>query len=92
MVDAELLKLLCCPETHQPLRPADSLLLEQLNGRIATKGLSNRAGRAVAERIQEGLVRADGKVLYPIRNGIPVMLVDESILVEDQPSANNHKP
>jgi uncharacterized protein YbaR (Trm112 family) len=82
MVDPELLKLLCCPETHQPLRPADSLLLQELNGKIAAKDLSNRAGRTVTEEIQEGLLRADGKVLYPIRKGIPVMLAEESIFVD----------
>ena len=33
----------------------------------------------VKEKIDEGLVRADGKYLYPIRHNIPVMLVDEAI-------------
>jgi uncharacterized protein YbaR (Trm112 family) len=28
---------------------------------------------------QEGLVREDGKVLYPVDDGIPVMLVEQSI-------------
>ena len=29
--------------------------------------------------LEGGLLRADGKVVYPIRNGIPVMLIDEAI-------------
>jgi uncharacterized protein YbaR (Trm112 family) len=33
----------------------------------------------VTGRLEAGLVRADGKVLYPIRDGIPVMLVEEGI-------------
>jgi uncharacterized protein YbaR (Trm112 family) len=81
MVDPELLSLLCCPETHQAVRPAEVPLLEELNRKIAASGLCTRGGRTITEKIEEGLLRADGKVLFPIRNGIPVMLVDESILV-----------
>ena len=79
MVDSELLKILCCPETHQGLRMAEPALLEKLNQQIATGGLRNRAGRPVKEKCDGGLVRADGKFLYPIRQEIPVMLVDEAI-------------
>ena len=79
MIDAELLKILCCPETHQDLRPAEPGLITQLNAQIAAGGLKNRAGQPVKEKIDEGLVRADGKFLYPIRRNIPVMLVDEAL-------------
>ena len=79
MIDAELLKILCCPETHQDLHVAESALIEKLNGQIAADGLKNRAGQTVKERIEGGLMRADGKFLYPIRQDIPVMLVDEAI-------------
>src|SRR5271165_7017393 len=77
MVDPELLKLLCCPETYQELRLADPALLEELNRKVVAGGLRNRSGRVVSEKLASGLVRADGKRLYPIRNNIPVMLVDE---------------
>jgi uncharacterized protein YbaR (Trm112 family) len=33
----------------------------------------------VKEPLSDGLVRQDGKVLYPVRDGIPVMLADEGI-------------
>jgi uncharacterized protein YbaR (Trm112 family) len=29
--------------------------------------------------LTEALVREDGAVLYPVRDGIPVMLIDESV-------------
>ena len=79
MLTPELLQILCCPETHQTLAPAETRLLEQLNAKIAVGGLRNRAGQTIAEKIDGGLVRADGQVLYPIRQEIPVLLIDEAI-------------
>jgi uncharacterized protein YbaR (Trm112 family) len=79
MVDPELLRLLCCPETHQDLVLADSVLLEKLNGKVEQGALTNRAGRPVERKLDGGLIRADGKFLYPIRRDIPVMLIEEAI-------------
>jgi len=79
MIDSELLKILCCPETHQEVRLADSALVEKLNQQIVTGAVRNRGGKPVSEQIDAGLVRADGKFLYPIRQDIPVMLVDDAI-------------
>ena len=79
MVDPELLRLLCCPETHQDLTLADPNLLEKLNGQIELRTLKNRAGRLVERKIDGGLVRDDRKFLYPIRQDIPVMLIEEAI-------------
>ena len=39
MVDSELLKLLCCPETHQELHLAEPALLEELNRKIDRKSV-----------------------------------------------------
>ncbi len=79
MIDADLLRILCCPETHQEVQSAEPAVVDRLNSRIAAGALRNRAGQLVQEKIEGGLVRADRKVLYPIRHNIPVMLVDEGI-------------
>ena len=79
IVDQDLLRLLCCPETHQDLALADSGLLEKLNDQIVDGTLKNRAGRVVERKLDGGLIRADRKFLYPIRQDIPVMLIDEAI-------------
>ena len=79
MIDPELLKILCCPETHQEVRLADPAVIDRLNAQIAAGTLKNRAGQPVHEKIDAGVARADGKYLYPIRRKIPVMLVDEGI-------------
>ena len=74
-----MLEILRCPETHQKLTPADTVLVGRVNGAIAGKTLRNRGGQPVTENIDGGLVREDGKFLYPVRNNIPVMLIDEAI-------------
>lgn len=79
MIEPELLKILCCPENHQPLRLAEAGLVSVLNQRIAAGGVSNRAGSPVREPIEGGLVRADGQWLYPIRGHVPVLLIGEAL-------------
>ncbi len=79
MVDPELLEILVCPETHQPVRPAEDELLSRLNEAIRSGGVTNRGGNAVGDPVEEGLVREDNKVLYPVREDIPIMLIDEAI-------------
>ena len=78
-ISKELLDILACPETKQPLKLADARLLESLNERIRQSRLCNRGGATVTEAIDGGLVRDDGRYLYPIRDDIPIMLIDEAI-------------
>jgi uncharacterized protein YbaR (Trm112 family) len=79
MIDPELLSILCCPEDHQPLKVAEPGLVETLNQQIAAGRLRTRNGQVVKERIDGGLVRADGKYLYLVRQDIPILLIDEAI-------------
>ena len=73
MVAPELLALLRCPTTLQPLHAAPPELLERL-----------RRARP-AERFEEALERADGAVVYPVRDGIPIMLPEEAIAISTLP-------
>lgn len=82
MIDPELLKMMCCPETHQPLTLAPSALVERLNTAIQQKQLRNRNGQPILEIIDGGLLREDGQFLYPIRQSIPIMLIEEAIPIE----------
>jgi uncharacterized protein YbaR (Trm112 family) len=79
MIDPELLRILCCPETHQEVREAEPTLIARLNQQIAAGAFRDRGGKPVSEQIDGGLIRADGRFLYPIRHGIPVMLVDDAM-------------
>jgi uncharacterized protein YbaR (Trm112 family) len=82
MVDPQLLEILFCPETRQDVALAPPALVEELNRRVEAGTLRNRAGEAVKEKMEAGLLRADRKVLYPIREDIPIMLIDEALSVE----------
>lgn len=78
-IDPELLELLACPETQEPVELADPDLIRRINAAIQGGRVTNRAGEPVTEAIDGGLVRRDRRFLYPIRDEIPVMLVDEAI-------------
>lgn len=60
---------------------ADEGLLSTLNGAISAGTVKTVGGERVTETLVEALVTADKKRVYPIREGIPVLLVDEAILL-----------
>lgn len=78
-IDQELLDILVCPENRTPVSMADAAVLGRLNAAIESGAVENLGGDAVTEPVTEALVREDGRILYAIREGIPVMLIDESI-------------
>lgn len=79
MIDQDLLELLVCPETREEVRLASDSDVKTINEKIRAGNLLNRGGDRVTGPIDGGLVRADGKYLYPIREEIPIMLIDEAI-------------
>jgi len=81
-MDKRLLTILRCPITHKGLAVARRATLEEVNEAIGAGRLSNRDGRVLGEPLGEALVTDDGKVLYPVSDGIPVLLEGESINLE----------
>ncbi len=81
-IDKELLAILCCPETKQDVAMASDALIGTMNAKVQQGTLKNKAGQSVKEPLDGGLLRADKKILYPIREDIPVMLIEEGIPVE----------
>jgi uncharacterized protein YbaR (Trm112 family) len=84
MIDKELLDIIVCPETKQDLVLAEPGLIEKINQLIEKGELRNRSKQTVTEKIDGGLIRKDDrKYLYPIRDDIPILLIDESISLEE---------
>jgi uncharacterized protein YbaR (Trm112 family) len=81
-IEKDLLAILCCPETKQPVRLADTSLVQKLNEAVTRGSLRNKGKKPVSELLDGGLIRADQKILYPIRENIPVMLIEEGIPLE----------
>ena len=82
MIDKELLEILCCPETKEDVYIAKNDLIDKLNSLIDKKELKNRNGDIIEGKIDSGLIRQDMKFIYPIREDIPIMLIDEAIPLE----------
>jgi uncharacterized protein YbaR (Trm112 family) len=78
-IDNELLEILVCPESQQPVTLASADIIAPLNEEIEAGRLRNRGGDVVDQKIAEGLLREDGRILYIIDDSIPIMLIDQSI-------------
>ena len=82
MIDQNLLNVLACPEDKTPVELGDRPLIDAINREIEKGEVENRGGQKVEQPIDGGLVREDGLYLYPIRDAIPIMLIDEAIPLE----------
>ena len=92
MIHPELLEILCCPETRQPVREAPAALVESLNRALRDGSLEPPPGGASGDPLDGGLLREDGQFLYPVRKGIPIMLVEERIPIPAPPGDRETPP
>lgn len=81
-MDKRLLTILRCPVTRKGLDIVNKDTLLRLNAAIEAGKLVNNDGAPVTTALGEALITDDGKRIYPIDDGIPVLLEDESINME----------
>ena len=79
MIHPEFLQMLRCPEDRTPLAEVDAATLRRINDAMAAGTLRNRGGELVSRKLEGGLIRADGMYVYPIFDGIPILLIDEGL-------------
>lgn len=79
IIDKDLLAILCCPDTKQDVSFTDEALIATLNEAVRRGQLKNKANKLVTEPLDGGLIRSDRTMLYPIRENIPVILIEEGI-------------
>jgi len=78
-VDGKLLEILCCPVSHRPLTRLTPPRLERLNREIENGTVLYVGGAEVEATLEEALVTEDGKVIYPVSDGIPLLLEEKGI-------------
>ncbi len=78
-IDRKLLEILVCPITKQPVSVLNEPKLTSLNRKIEAGEVRNHMGEQVSEPLREAVITDTGTTIYPVTEGIPVMLEDESI-------------
>jgi uncharacterized protein YbaR (Trm112 family) len=83
MLDPELLALLVCPQTHQDVTLATPEEIARLNEAIRLGHVTTTGHKEVIQPLEAALIRIDRAIAYPIKEGIPVMLVDEGLMIAE---------
>lgn len=78
-MDRKLLDLLVCPASQQPLHRLDADQRERVNAAIARGDVLRGDGRRESNALADALATRDGRSVYRIDDGIPVLLVDEAL-------------
>ena len=81
-MDKRLLTILRCPISHKGLSVLKSDKLADINAAISSGAVVNHDGVTLSAALTEALVTDDGKRIYPVDDGIPVLLEAESINLE----------
>src|SRR5690242_14692409 len=92
MLKPDVLAMLRCPEDQSTLALAGEALVDELNQAIRRRQVRNRAGRVLEKLLDGGLVPAGGSVIYPIVDGIPMLVRDEAIELKSLAHGGNGAP
>ncbi len=78
-IDGKLLEILCCPVSKTPLTRLGPGQLKKINEAIAAGNVQFVHGEPVEQTLREALVTEDSKVVYPVVDGIPILLEEKGI-------------
>ena len=78
-IDGKLLEILCCPTSKTALIRLSSPRLEKLNTAIRAGEVQTIRGEVLKQTLKEALITEDSKVIYPVIDGIPILLEEKGI-------------
>ena len=84
-VDKHLLEILVCPVTKTPVQLLAKDKLAILNREVGKGEICYVDGSPVEEPLEEALITDDGRTLYRVSDGIPVMLEEQGITAKQVP-------
>ncbi len=84
-LDKHLLEILVCPATKTPVKLLAKDKLAILNREVDKGTVAYLDGSAVDGQLDEALITEDGRTLYRISDGIPVMLEEQGISAKQVP-------
>jgi len=79
VLDRALLEIVCCPVSRSPPDRLSERELAALNQAIAARRIKNRDDAIVEEPLEQALVTRSAKLVYPIRDGVPILLEDQAM-------------
>ncbi|MCC5863575.1 MAG: Trm112 family protein [Wenzhouxiangella sp.] len=78
-IPEHLLDILCCPVSHEPLLPLSRDKLKRLNAAIDAGKVEYVDHQPVSAPLKAALITRNHKLVYPVDDGIPVLLPERGI-------------
>ena len=84
-IDNKLLEILVCPATKVPVKLLAKDRLAILNRSIEGGEIKHVNGESLQGALSEALITTDGRTIYPVDDGIPIMLEEQGITADQVP-------
>ncbi len=80
-IPGRLLEMLACPISKQPLAMLSDEKRHALNAQIQSGLVTNIGGETLKTALEQALITHNGTTIYPLENGIPIMLESKGISI-----------